>query len=76
MIETKYVLNPEAKKKCNALSIEKRKEVVERIEKIEKKVHVQLEHLRILKGYYIEKSEKDVHGRGKEKGYKYNREWN
>ena len=33
-------------------------------------------HLRILKEYYIEKNEKDVHGRGKEKGYKYNTQWN
>ena len=76
MIETKYVLNPEAKKKCDALSVEKRKEVIERIERVEKKVRTQLEHLRILKEYYIEKKEKDVYGRGIQKRYKYNTKWN
>jgi len=76
MIETKYILNPEAKKKCDALSVGKRKEVVERIEKVEKKVHVQLEHLRILKAYYVNENEKDVHGKGTQKRYKYNTQWN
>jgi hypothetical protein len=54
MISTKYILNPEAKKKCNALSIEKRREVIKGIEKVEDGYHTQLDNLRILKGYYVD----------------------
>ena len=74
----KYILNPEAKKKCDALSVGERTRIIERIEAIEKKTILQMEHLRILKLYYTEvnENEKDVHGRGKEKGYKYNTQWN
>ena len=70
----KNVLNPEAKKKCDALSVGERTRIIERIEAIEKKTTLQMEHLRILKLYYIDvnENEKDVHGKGKEKRYKYN----
>jgi hypothetical protein len=63
---TKHVLNPEAKKKCDALSVGERTRIIERIEAIEKKTILQMEHLRILKLYYIEvnEKEKDVYGRG------------
>ncbi len=50
----KYILNPEAKKKCDALSIEKRREVIKGIEKIENGYHTQLKNLRILKEYYLD----------------------
>jgi len=72
----KYVLNPEAKKKCDALSVGERTRIIERIEAIEKKTRLQMEHLRILKLYYTEvnEKEKDVYGRGIQKGYKYRKE--
>jgi len=70
---TKHVLNPEAKKKCDALSVGERTRIIERIEAIEKKTILQMEHLRILKLYYTEvnENEKDVYGKGMKKRYKY-----
>ena len=75
---TKHVLNPEAKKKCDALSVGERTRIIERIEAIEKKTILQMEHLRILKLYYIEvnENEKDVYGKGIQNRYKYNTQWN
>ncbi len=75
----KNVLNPEAKKKCDALSVGERTRIIERIEAIEKKTILQMEHLRILKLYYTEVNEnekKDVYGKGTQKRYKYNTQWN
>ena len=75
---TKYVLNKESKKECDALPIEKKESILEEIDNLEKKYHAQLERIRILKGYFREEdeNEKDVYGRGIQKRYKYNREWN
>ena len=75
---TKYILNPESKKECDALPLEKKEAILNQIEELEKKYHAQLERIRILKGYFtdVKENEKDVHGRGKEKGYKYNTQWN
>ena len=72
----KNVLNPEAKKKCDALSVGERTKIIERIEAMEKKTILQMEHLRILKLYYTEvnENEKDGYGRGIQKGYKYRKE--
>ena len=74
----KNVLNPEAKKKCDALSVGERARIIEKIEAMEKKTILQLGHLQVLKLYYtdVNENEKDVHGRGKQKGYKYNTQWN
>jgi hypothetical protein len=71
---TKHVLNPEAKKKCDALSVGERTRIIEKIEAMEKKTILQMEHLQVLKLYYTEvnEKEKDVYGKGKGKGYKYN----
>ena len=70
---TKYILNPEKKKECDALPIEKRETIVNQIEELEKNYHTQLERIRVLKMYFtdVNENEKDVYGRGKEKGYKY-----
>ena len=74
----KNVLNPEAKKKCDALSVGERTRIIERIEAIEKKTRLQLKHLEVLKLYYAEvnENEKDGHGKGIQKGYKYRKEKN
>jgi len=74
----KNVLNPEAKKKCDALSVGERARIIEKIEAMEKKTILQLGHLQVLKLYYTEvnENEKGVYGKGKGKGYKYNTQWN
>ena len=78
MIKTKYILNPESKKECDALPVEKKEAILNQIEELEKNYHIQLERIRILKMYFLNRNEneKDVYGRGKEKGYKYNTQWN
>ena len=72
----KYVLNKEEKEKCDALPIEKREKIVKEIEAMENKFRMQLERLRVLKMYFtdINEKEKDVYGRGIQKGYKYRKE--
>ena len=55
----KNVLNPEAKKKCDALSVGERARIIEKIEAIEKKTILQMDHLRILKLYYTDANEKE-----------------
>ncbi len=68
-----HTLNPEAKKKCDALGKEKREEMLELIDSLEKKWKKQLEKTAILKAYFdVDIDEKDVHGCGptKQKGNK------
>jgi len=75
---TKYILNPEAKKKCDALPLEKKEAILKEIDNLEKKYHAQLERIRILKGYFtdVKEKQKDVYGKGIQKRYKYNTQWN
>ena len=75
---TKYILNPEEKKECDALPEEKKKEILAQIEELEKNYHKQLERLRIIKMYFTDEPEstKDVSGRVVSKRYKYNTQWN
>jgi hypothetical protein len=66
---TKYVLNKKEKERCNALPVEEKEAILKEIDKIEKKYHIQLERIRILKGYFseVDEKEKDVHGTGHQK---------
>ena len=70
---TKYILNEKEKKKCDALPVEKKEAILKEIENIEKNYHIQLERIRILKGYFsvVNENEKDVYGKGIQNRYKY-----
>ena len=56
-------LNKEAKKKCDTISKEKRKEILEQIHALEEKYLKQLEKIQILKAYFnVELDADDMYG--------------
>jgi hypothetical protein len=69
----KYILNPEKKKDCDNLPIEKKEAILKQIEDLEKNYYTQLERIRLLKMYFSDESEseKNVFGQGVNGRYKY-----